>query len=128
MSRDILFNLKFDKKISRGILVFTTTYGSGKNLFFGIIKMLKELPIELENQIDLPPDVFLFVNPLNGRHAKFKDSDSLAVFNNENTARKWEIKSKVLNKMVGYYCTWEEMLAIASNETGGKYEYFRDCG
>ena len=42
--------------------------------------MLKELPIELQNRLPLPPDVFLFVNPLNGKHAKFKDGDALAVF------------------------------------------------
>jgi hypothetical protein len=90
--------------------------------------MLKELPIELQNRLPLPPDVYLFVNPLNGRHAKFKNTDSLAVFKDEATGRRWEIISKVLNTMVGYYCPWEEMLAIASNEAGGKYEYFRDCG
>ena len=90
--------------------------------------MLKELPNELQNRLPLPPDVYLFVYPLNGRHAKFKNKDALAVFKDEATGRRWEIISKVLNTMVGYYCPWEEMLAIASNEAGGRYEYFRDCG
>ena len=88
--------------------------------------MLKEVPLELKNQIPPPPEVFLFVNPLNGKHAKTKVDSKLAVFRNESAARRWEKNSKILKEMVGYYCPWEEMLGIASKETQGQYEYFMD--
>jgi hypothetical protein len=88
--------------------------------------MLKEIPIELKNQLTLPPEVFLFVNPLTGKHAKTKVDSKLAVFRNEKAARKWEKTSKILKEMVGYHCPWEEMLGVAIKETQGQYEYFMD--
>ncbi len=88
--------------------------------------MLKEIPIELKNQLDLPPDVFVYVNPLTGKHAKTKADSKLAVFKNEALARKWEKKSNILKDMVGYYCKWQEMLGIANKETSGQFEYFLD--
>lgn len=88
--------------------------------------MLKEVPLELRNQLDLPPEVFLFVNPLTGKHAKTKADSKLAVFKHEQAARKWEKNSTILKEMVGYYCPWVEMLGIASKETQGQYEYFMD--
>ncbi len=88
--------------------------------------MLKEIPIELRNQLDLPPDVFLFVNPLTGVHAKTKADSKLAVFKNESAARIYEKRSKILKQMVGYYCQWEEMLVVAQKETQSQYEFFRD--
>ena len=86
----------------------------------------KELPIELRNPIPLPPDVFLYVNPLTGKHASTAADKKLAVFSNEKVGRDWEQVSKKLQSLVGYYCRWEDMLAIANEQTGGQYEYFRD--
>jgi hypothetical protein len=87
---------------------------------------IKELPIEIRKPIPLPPDVFLYVNPLTGKHATTVQDKKLAVFVNETTGRKWEEISKALKSMVGYYCKWEEMLTIAKGQTGGQYEFFRD--
>ena len=84
----------------------------------------KELPIELRNPLPLPPDVFLYVNVLTGRHAQTSLTSKLAVFKDENVARLWEEKSKALKGMVGYWAAWEEMLDIAQKQTGGQYEYF----
>ena len=90
---------------------------------------MSEQIIEKEKLNDtghLPPVVFLYVNPLTGKHAKTSNNSRLAVFVNEIAARKWEGISKTLKNMVGYEATVEEMLDIASKETGGSYEYFSD--
>lgn len=88
---------------------------------------LKEIPIELRNQLSLPPDVFLYVNPLTGKHAKTSQTNKLAVFKNDVIGRLWEKRSDSLKTMVGYWATWVEMLKIAESQTGGNYEFFRDC-
>ena len=82
--------------------------------------------INIDDLNHLPPVVFLFVNPLKGNHAKCNVTHKLAVFPNEQAARKWEGVSKTLKNMVGYDATLEEMLDIASKETGGSYAYFSD--
>jgi len=85
---------------------------------------IKENPVELIQDIDVLPEVFIYVNVLTGKHAKTSDTDKLAVFKNENVARIWEVKSKALKGMVGYWAAWKEMLDVAKNQTGGQYEYF----
>jgi hypothetical protein len=81
---------------------------------------------KIDDGISLPPVVFLFVSPLKGTHAKCNVTHKLAVFPNEQAARTWEGVSKTLKNMVGYDATLEEMLDIASKETGGFYAYFSD--
>jgi hypothetical protein len=88
--------------------------------------IIKEIPIELRNQLSLPPDVFLYVKPLTGIHAKTSKTKRLAVFKNDEIGRLWEKRSDSLKTMVGYWATWEEMLEIAKSQTGGKFEFFRD--
>ena len=80
-------------------------------------------PKDIE-EIYKPPEVFVFVNPLTGKHAKYTLTNKLAVFKDESVARLWEQNSKALKDMVGYWATWEEMLDIAQKQTGGQYEYF----
>lgn len=89
--------------------------------------LLKELPIELRNSIPPPPDVFLFVNPLTGNHAKTRADGKLAVFINASAAYSWEKNSESLKNKVGYTCSWDEMIQIANQETQGQYEYFTTC-
>jgi len=81
---------------------------------------------KINDGIDLPPVVFLFVNPLKGNHAKCTKTNRLAVFLNEQAARSWEGVSNTLKNMVGYDATIEEMLDIAGKETGGSYVYYSD--
>ena len=84
---------------------------------------------EAQEDIDLldsltREEVWLYVNPLTGRHAKMKsDGSPLAVFLNENIGRAYELKSEILKGMIGYYALWEEMLSVASEETSGKYDF-----
>jgi len=52
---------------------------------------IKENPVELIQDIDVLPEVFIYVNVLTGKHAKTSDTDKLAVFKNENVARIWEV-------------------------------------
>ena len=80
-------------------------------------------PKDIE-EIYKPPEVFVFVNPLTGKHAKYTLTNKLAVFRDESVARQWENISKALKSMVGYFITWEEMLDIAAKQTDGLYEYF----
>ena len=49
------------------------------------------------------------------------------MFKNDEIGRLWEKRSDSLKTMVGYWATWEEMLEIAKSQTGGKFEFFRDC-
>ena len=69
-------------------------------------------------------DVWIYVNPLTGKHAKTTNTGKLAVFLNEEIGRSWETISTALSGMVGYKATWDEMIEIASNQTGGQYELF----
>ena len=69
-------------------------------------------------------DVWIYVNPLTGKHAKTTNTGKLAVFLNEEIGRSWETISTALSGMVGYKATWDEMIEIATNQTGGQYELF----
>ena len=79
------------------------------------------LPVDFESMIF---DVWIYVNPLTGKHAKTTNTGKLAVFLNEDIGRSWETISTALSGMVGYKATWDEMIEIATNQTGGQYELF----
>ena len=79
------------------------------------------LPVDFESMIF---DVWIYVNPLTGKHAKTTNTGKLAVFLNEEIGRSWETMSTALKGMVGYKATWDEMIEIANNQTGGQYELF----
>lgn len=78
-------------------------------------------PVDYDNMIF---DVWIYVNPLTGKHAKTTNTGKLAVFLNEEIGRSWETISTALSGMVGYKATWDEMIEIATNQTGGEYELF----
>ena len=78
-------------------------------------------PVDFEQMIF---DVWLYVNPLNGKHAKSSLSGKLAVFINEEIGRSWETVSTALKGMVGYNAMWDEMIEISNNQTGGEYELY----
>jgi len=69
-------------------------------------------------------DVWIYVNPLTGKHAKTTNGNKLAVFINEEVGRSWETKSTALSGMVGYKASWDEMIEIAIKQTQGQYELF----
>ena len=79
------------------------------------------LPVNFQSMIS---DVWVYVNPLTGKHAKTTSTGKLAVFLNEEIGRSWETMSTALKGMVGYKATWDEMIEIANNQTGGQYELF----
>lgn len=79
------------------------------------------LPVDFESMIF---DVWIYVNPLSGKHAKTTNTGKLAVFLNEEIGRSWETTSTALKGMVGYKATWDEMIEIATNQTKGQYELF----
>jgi hypothetical protein len=80
--------------------------------------------VDFESMIS---EVWLYVNPLTGKHAKsIKDGKKLAVFINERVGRKWEQGSETLKNMIGYAVTWDEMKLIADKETNTYYELFLD--
>jgi hypothetical protein len=81
-------------------------------------------PVDYDNMIF---DVWIYVNPLTGKHAKTTSAGKLAVFLNEEIGRSWESMSTALKGMVGYKATWDEMIEIATNQTGGQYELFTAC-
>jgi hypothetical protein len=81
-------------------------------------------PVDYDNIIF---DVWIYVNPLTGKHAKTTSAGKLAVFLNEEIGRSWESMSTALKGMVGYKATWDEMIEIATNQTGGQYELFTAC-
>ena len=78
-------------------------------------------PVDYDNMIF---DVWIYVNPLTGKHAKTTNTGKLAVFLNEEIGSSWETISTALSGMVGYKATWDEMIEIATNQTGGQYELF----
>ena len=79
------------------------------------------LPIDFQHLIS---NVWIYVNPLTGKHAKTTKDGKLAVFLNEEIGRSWETKSTSLKSMVGYTATWDEMIEISNKQTGGEYELF----
>jgi hypothetical protein len=78
-------------------------------------------PVDFQNMLF---DVWLYVNPLTGKHAKTTKNRKLAVFLNEEIGRSWETISTALKGMVGYKATWDEMIDISNSQTGGEYELF----
>ena len=78
-------------------------------------------PVDFHNMLF---DVWIYVNPLTGKHAKTTNTGKLAVFLNEEVGRSWESVSTALKGMVGYTATWDEMIEISTNQTGGEYELF----
>jgi hypothetical protein len=79
------------------------------------------LPIDFQHMIS---SVWIYVNPLTGKHAKTTKTGKLAVFLNEEIGRSWEAISTALTGMVGYTATWHEMIEISNKQTGGEYELF----
>jgi hypothetical protein len=79
------------------------------------------LPVDFQSMIS---DVWIYVNPLTGKHAKTTSTGKLAVFINEEIGRSWEKISTALTGMIGYTATWDEMLEISNSQTGGQYELF----
>ena len=79
------------------------------------------LPIDFQQMIS---SVWIYVNPLTGKHAKTTKTGKLAVFLNEEIGRSWETISTALSDMVGYTATWDEMIEISNKQTGGEYELF----
>jgi hypothetical protein len=79
------------------------------------------LPIDFLNMIS---NVWIYVNPLTGKHAKSTKTGKLAVFLNEEIGRSWETISTSLQGMIGYTATWDEMIEISNNQTGGEYELY----
>ena len=57
---------------------------------------IKELPIEIIKPIPLPPDVFLYVNPLTGKHASTVQDKKLAVFDPVSIMSKRTQASKIM--------------------------------
>jgi len=78
-------------------------------------------PIDIHN---MTSEVWLYVNPITGKHATSTITGKLAVFLNEEIGRSWETKSTALKSMVGYTATWDEMIEISKIQTGGEYELF----
>ena len=78
-------------------------------------------PVDYDNMIS---DVWLYVNPLTGKHAKTTNNGHLAVFINEKIGRSYETVSTALSGMIGYRASWDEMIDIANKQTGGSYELF----
>ena len=85
---------------------------------------VKQLPTELLNKNTEPDSVWVYVNPLTGKHAKTTNTGKLAVFLNEEIGRSWEKISTALTGMIGYTATWDEMLEISNSQTRGEYELF----
>lgn len=79
------------------------------------------LPVNFQSMIS---DVWVYVNPLTGKHAKTTSTGKLAVFLNEEIGRSWEKISTALTGMIGYTATWDEMLEISNSQTRGEYELF----
>ena len=66
-------------------------------------------PVDYDNMIS---EVWLYVNPLTGKHAKTTNNGRLAVFVNEKIGRSYETVSTALSGMIGYTASWDEMIDI----------------
>jgi len=82
---------------------------------------VKDSPVELLNKNTEPGSVWVYVNPLTGKHCKTSNTHVLAAFRDMETARGWEPDSITLQKNICYEVTWDEMISIAAKESGGKY-------
>ena len=66
-------------------------------------------------------NVWVYVNPLTGKHCKTSTTHVLAAFRTRESGMSWEPNSKTLQKNVCYEVIWDEMISIANKEAGGKY-------
>lgn len=82
---------------------------------------VKELPTELLNKNTDSGSVWVYVNPLTGKHCKTTGTNKLAVFKTRESAMSWEPDSKTLQKNICYEVSWDEMISIANKEAGGVY-------
>jgi hypothetical protein len=86
----------------------------------------KNSPVSLLDDIIRADEVFVYVNPLKGKHISINNkTKTLAVFKDEQVGRQYEAISHTLKKSVGYYVLWNEMLDIASQECEGRYDLFK---
>jgi hypothetical protein len=85
---------------------------------------MNEAPLLSPTDTGLNQTYWLFVNPLNGRYAKFAETHSLAVFVSEGAGRRWEKISQTLQRYVGHEETLERIKEIANEQTDGRYEIF----
>ncbi|MFM6944987.1 MAG: hypothetical protein ACKOXV_06905 [Bacteroidota bacterium] len=83
---------------------------------------MNEVPLLSPTDIDAIQIYWVFVNPLNGRYAKFTKTSSLAVFVSEEAGREWEKISKTLQRYVGHEETLDRIKEIANEQTDGRYE------
>lgn len=83
---------------------------------------MNEAPLLSPIDIELNQVYWVFVNPLNGRYAKFTETQSLAVFVSEEAGRRWEKISKTLQRYVGHEENLDRIKEIANEQTGGRYE------
>jgi hypothetical protein len=82
---------------------------------------VKQLPTELLNKNTEPGSVWVYVNPLTGKHCKTTGTNKLAAFKTRESAMSWEPDSKTLQKNICYEVSWDEMISIANKEAGGVY-------
>ena len=82
---------------------------------------VKQLPTELLNKNTDPGSVWVYVNPLTGKHCKTTGTSKLAAFRTRESAMSWEPDSKTLQKNICYEVSWDEMISIANKEAGGVY-------
>ena len=82
---------------------------------------IKQLPTELLNKNTEPGSVWVYVNPLTGKHCKTTGTNKLAVFKTRESANSWEPDSRTLQKNICYEVSWDEMISIANKEAGGVY-------
>ena len=83
-------------------------------------------PLLVLDDIIRADEVFVYVNPLRGRHISLSTKNkTLAVFKDEQVGRQYEAISHTLKKSVGYYVLWDEMIDIASQECEGRYDLFK---
>jgi hypothetical protein len=82
---------------------------------------VKELPAELIDKNTESGSVWVYVNPLTGKHCKTTGTNKLAVFKTRESAMSWEPDSRTLQKNICYEVSWDEMISIANKEAGGVY-------
>ena len=82
---------------------------------------VKLSPTELLNKNTESDSVWVYVNPLTGKHCKTSGTNKLAAFRSRESAMSWEPDSKTLQKNICYEVSWDEMISIANKEAGGYY-------
>jgi hypothetical protein len=82
---------------------------------------VKHSPTELLNKNTDPGSVWVYVNPLTGKHIKTTNTKRLAVFSTKESAHSWENLSFTLQNNICYEVSWDDMISIANKEAGGNY-------